>query len=185
MKNTYFIGYFPFIVIVLFSISFAIYSEGQVLDLLVGFGLYKGMLEIFSEMGIKLALLIVLTLLFFMILAALKLISDTIIEVSLLFFSKDSEGTELKNIRIGAVIYVIGAVLSLFSVQSLIGLLAIFIVTNLVAFTFFVYKVSATLSTSGLVGIIFFHFFTWCLLILVIAYVILKLYNSLINSLPI
>ena len=88
MKNTYFIGYFPFIAIVLFSLSFAIYCEVQVLDLFVHLGLYQGMLEFFSETGIKMALLVVLVLLFFMLFAALKLISDTIIEVSLLLFQK-------------------------------------------------------------------------------------------------
>ena len=85
MKNTYFIGYFPFIAIVLFSLSFAIYCEVKVIDLFVNLGLYQGMREFFSDSGIKLALLVVLVLLFFMLFAALKLISDTIIEVSLLF----------------------------------------------------------------------------------------------------
>lgn len=185
MKNTYFIGYFPFIATVLFSLSFAIYCEGQVLDLFVRLGLYQGMLEFFSETGIKIALLVVIVLLFFMLFAALKLISDTVIEVSLLFFSKDSEGKGLISIRIVSVIYVLGASLSLFSIQSLIGLLAIFSLTNIIAFIYFVYKITTTLSTSGLVGLIFFHIFIWFTLILIVGYSILKLYNSMIDSLPI
>ena len=166
MKNTYFIGYFPFIAIVLFSLSFAIYCEVQVLDLFVHVGLYQGMLEFFSETGIKMALLVVLVLLFFMLFAALKLISDTIIEVSLLLFSKDSEGTGLKSIRMGAILYVAGASISLVSVQSLLGLLAIFTVTNLIAFIYFVYKIITSLSMSGLVGLIFFHIFIWSILLI-------------------
>ncbi|MFS0595620.1 DUF5366 family protein [Peribacillus frigoritolerans] len=60
------------------------------LKLFGNLGIYQGMLEFFSEAGIKLALLIVLLLLFFMVFAALKLISDTILELSLFFFSKES-----------------------------------------------------------------------------------------------
>lgn len=85
--------------ILLFSLSFAIYGEMQMLKLFGNLGIYQGMLEFFSEAGIKLALLIVLLLLFFMVFAALKLISDTILELSLLFFSKDSEGKALNNVR--------------------------------------------------------------------------------------
>jgi hypothetical protein len=185
MKNTYFIGYFPFISIVLFSFSFAIYCEVQVLDLFVRLGLYQGMLEFFSEAGIKMALLVVLVLLFFMLFSALKLISDTIIEVSLLLFSKDSEGTGLISVRTGAILYVIGALVSLVSIQSLMGLLTIFLVTNLIAFIYFVYKIVPTLSMSGLVGLIFFHIFIWSMFILIVGYSVLKLYNSVMESLPI
>ncbi|MFJ7851913.1 DUF5366 family protein [Peribacillus frigoritolerans] len=96
-------------------------------------GIYQGMLEFFSEAGIKLALLIVLLLLFFMVFAALKLISDTILELSLLFFSKDSEGKALNSVREGSVIYVIGGACSLFSVQFIFGIGSIFIATNVVA----------------------------------------------------
>lgn len=91
------------------------------------------MLEFFSEAGIKLALLIVLLLLFFMVFAALKLISDTKLELSLLFFSRDSEGKALNSVRKGSVIYVIGGAYSLFSVQFIFGLGSIFIATNVVA----------------------------------------------------
>ncbi|MCU6601568.1 YufK family protein [Peribacillus frigoritolerans] len=59
-----------------------------------------------------------------MVFAALKLISDTILELSLLFFSKDSEGKALNSVRKGSVIYVIGGACSLFSVQRSIHLRA-------------------------------------------------------------
>nr|WP_258832334.1 YufK family protein [Peribacillus frigoritolerans] len=52
----------------------------------------------------------------------MKLISDTILELSLLFFSKDSEGKALNSVRKGSVIYVIGGACSLFSVQFTSGL---------------------------------------------------------------
>jgi hypothetical protein len=106
MKNTYLFSYLPIGAILLFSLSFAIYGELQMLKLFGNLGIYQGMLEFFSEAGIKLALLeffseagiklallIVLLLLFFMVFAALKL--------SLLFFSKDSEGKALNSVRRG------------------------------------------------------------------------------------
>ncbi|MGG0409656.1 DUF5366 family protein [Peribacillus simplex] len=84
------------------------------LKLFGNLGIYQGMLEFFSETGIKLALLVVLLLLFCMVFAALKLISDTILELFLLFFSKDPEGKALNSVSKGSVIYVIGSACSLF-----------------------------------------------------------------------
>ncbi|WP_409302469.1 DUF5366 family protein [Peribacillus sp. SCS-155] len=185
MKNTYLIGYFPLIAIMLFSLSFAIYGEMQALILFKSIGIYNGMLEFFSETGIKMALLIVMFLIFFMILAALKLMSDTIIELSLLFFSKDSEGEVLKQIRMGAVIYFVGGAISLFFIFSIIGILFVFAGTSLAAFIYFVYKISPSLSNPGLVGLIFFHTFVWSCLFLTVGYSLIKLYNSIVASLPI
>lgn len=185
MKNTYFFGYFPFITVVLFSLSFGLYCEIKLLDLFDSLGLYQGMLEFFSETGIKIALLVVMFLVFFMLFSALKLLLDTMVEMSLLLFSKDSEGTGLKSIRMGTIIYVVGATVSLVSTQSIMGLLVIFLLTNVAAFIYFVYKISTNLSLLGLIGLIFFHIFIWSIFLLVVAYSVLKLYNSIINSLPI
>ncbi|TFH61585.1 DUF5366 family protein [Peribacillus frigoritolerans] len=116
MKNTYLFSYLPIISILLFSLSFAIY-------------------------GLKPAsswrYLSYLLLLFCMVFAALKLISDTILELSLLFFSRDSEGKALNSVRKGSVIYVIGGACSLFSVQFIFGLGSVFIATNVVALIYF------------------------------------------------
>ncbi|MFJ9386234.1 DUF5366 family protein [Peribacillus sp. NPDC101481] len=183
MKNTYLLSYLPIISILLFSLSFAIYGEMQMLSLFGNLGIYQGMLEFFSETGIKLALLIVLLLLFFMVFAALKLISDTILELSLLFFSKDSKA--LNSVRKGSVIYVIGGACSLFSVQFIIGLGSIFIATNVVALIYFVNKLSPSLNLSRLVGLVFFPIFVWTALISIVTYAGLKLYNSVIASIPI
>jgi hypothetical protein len=185
MKNTYLIGYFPLISIILFSLSFAIYSEMQALVLLKNIGIYDGMLEFFSDAGIKLALLLAMFLLYFMLFAALKLVSDTILELSLLFFSKDSEGENLKNIRLGSAIYLLGGVVSLLCVQSFLLVCAVFLITTIIAFIYFVYKISNTLSTAGLIGLIFFHTILWSIIVLTITYSLLKLYNSVIASLPV
>ncbi|SFC29600.1 hypothetical protein SAMN05443252_102606 [Bacillus sp. OV322] len=185
MKNTYLIGHFPLISIILFSLSFGLYGEMEALILIQKIGIYKGMLEFLSKAEIKLALLLVIFLLFFMLFSALKLISDTAIEVSLLFFSKDSDGNGLKRIRMAAVIFAAGGAVSLVSVQSITGLAAIFLGTAFIAFIYFVFAVSPNLSMPGMIGLIFFHTIIWALFILLVAYSSLKLYNSIMNSLPI
>ncbi|WP_110928638.1 DUF5366 family protein [Bacillus massiliglaciei] len=185
MKNTYLIGYFPLFSILLFSLSFAIYGESQVLIWFDKLGVYQGMLEFFSETGIKVSLLIVFLLIFFMLFSALKLISDTNIELSLLFFSKESEGKSLTSFRLGAVIYVLGGAVCLMSAASIIGMVCIFLLTNLIAFFYFVYKVSGSLGLAGIVGVIFFHIFLWSAFLSIVTYTAVKLYNGLMASLPI
>lgn len=96
MKNTYLTGYFPLISILLFSSAFSIFTVGITTDFLTQAGILKGMLEFFSEQGIRLALFAAFALVYFMILSALKLIADTVLELALLFFAKDPEG-ELKE----------------------------------------------------------------------------------------
>ena len=49
-------GFFPFIAILLFSSSLAISSVIYAMQMLSSLGIYKGMLEFFSESGIRMAL---------------------------------------------------------------------------------------------------------------------------------
>ncbi|MBM7694416.1 small-conductance mechanosensitive channel [Peribacillus deserti] len=184
MKNTYFTGYFPLIAIILFSLSFAVYSEMKSITLLKQIGIYEGMREFFSEAGLKFTLLVVFLLVFFMVFAALKLISDTILELSLLFFSKDSEGESLRNIRKSSVIYFTGGIASLLSSSWLPGIILIFMVSTLLAFIYMVYQTSPALTTAGLAGMIFFHTLVWSSLLFIVSFSLLKLYNSIMASLP-
>ncbi|WP_042352174.1 DUF5366 family protein [Bacillus massiliigorillae] len=185
MRSTYFTGYFPLISIILFSLSYAIYSEGQAMEVLKTMGLYGGLLEFFSDTGIKLTLLFILFLLFFMMFSALKLIADTLLQISLLLFSKEISGDSLKSVRVGSIIYLIGSGVSIFCNISFAAITLVFFITSMIAFTYFIYKASAYLSSAGLMGMIFFHTFVWCSLIAVVGYSVLKLYNSLLASLPI
>lgn len=185
MKNPYLTSYFPLLAIVLFSLSLAGRTEMELAAILKRTGIYAGMLEFFSETGIKLSFLILLLVLFFMVFAALKLIADTLNEVSLLFFSNESEGESLKHIRKGAVIYFAGGLISLFSIYSFIGIVSIFAVATLIYFIYFVYKISPHLSMAGLVGTVFFQVIVWCTLVLGVVYLAVKVYNSILASLPI
>ncbi len=184
MKNTYLTGYLPLLSIILFSLSFSVYSEGLVVKGLKRIKLYDGMLEFITEVEMKLAILIVLFVIFFMLFAALKLIAETINELALLFFSKDAEGNILKDLRSGSIVYFIGSGLSIISLEFLLGLGVIFFLTTIVYFIYFVYKISPSLSTQGLIGVIFFEVVIWSVMILSMCFVMLKLYNSLLSSLP-
>lgn len=185
MKNTYLTSYLPLLSIILFSLSASIKVDLTLIGFLKKIGIYEGMREFFSDGGIKLSILILLLVLFFMVFAALKLIADTINELSLLFFSKDSEGDSLKNIRFGSIIYFIGGALSLVSMFSLVGIVGIFLLTTLVYFIYFLLKVSTSISITGLIGLIFFQVLVWSTLLIGVLYVGVKVYNSIISSLPI
>jgi hypothetical protein len=155
------------------------------IDFLRKTGIYKGMREFFSDGGIKLALLALLCVLLFMVFAALKLIADTINQLALLFFSKDSEGDSLKQIRTGSTIYFIGGVLSLLGMYSFIGIGIVFLSTTLIYFIYFVYKISPALTTLGTIGMVFFQVVVWSSLLTGIFYLSIKVYNSIMASLPI
>ncbi|MFT8320077.1 MAG: DUF5366 family protein [Bacillus sp. (in: firmicutes)] len=161
MKNTYLTSYFPIFSIIFFSIAFATRVEFSLLSLFKYVGMYNGLLEFFTETGIKLALLIVLCSIFFMILAALKLITDTLNQLSLLFFSNDSTVESLTKARKGSFIYFIGSILSLFGIYSYLVLVIIFILTTLIYFVYFVNTASTSLSISGIVFFILFQVSTW------------------------
>ncbi|WP_096201627.1 DUF5366 family protein [Bacillus sp. FJAT-45350] len=184
MKNAYLTSHFPLFSIVLFSISFALFTEGYIVGILIELGIYDGMMEFFSEGGIKLTFLFLLWLFFFMLFSALKLIADTTIEISLLFFSKDEEGNDLHKIRSGSWIYLISSALSLALVQNITLLVALFAICTFTYFIYFVYRVSDSLTFVGTVGMIFFHILFWFTFTLTVVYALLKLYNSFIASLP-
>ncbi|WP_018924261.1 YufK family protein [Salsuginibacillus kocurii] len=184
LKNTYITSYVPLFSILLFSTSLAIYTEGQISEWLAEVGLYRGMMEFFSEAGLRLMLLFIAMLFYFMVFSALKLIADTILELAMLFFSKDEEGRALQRIRGGSWIYLIGSGTSLISMTYLPGIAAIFLGTTLIYFIYCVYKIGDALSGAGMVGFIFFQVFFWCTFLTAVTYALLTLYNSFVASLP-
>ncbi|MFZ4451819.1 DUF5366 family protein [Salibacterium aidingense] len=184
MKNTYLTSHFPLFSILLFGLSFALYAERLITAWLAEIGLYTGMLEFFSETGIRVTLTFFLLLFFFMIFSALKLIAGTMIELSLLFFSKDKEGEELRKIRSGTWIYFIASLLSLLFIFYPAGIAVTFLAATTVYFIYFVYRVSDSLSGAGMFGLIFFHISFWCVSAAAVGYAGLRLYNSFIKSLP-
>lgn len=184
MKNPYLYGYLPLITIVLFSLTFGISAVTESLILFKAVGVYGGMREFLSDLELRLLLLVVFSLLFFMVFSATKLIGETIHEVGVLFFSKDQSGEMMNSTRGGYVVFFFGALVSVVGVQSFTILVIVYVLSMLSYFIYLVYKTSFFMSTVGTVGLIVFEIFVWVLLMAFILYTVLKLYNGIIASLP-
>lgn len=184
MKNPYLYGYLPLLTIILFSLTFGIYVVRIAIDLFSKIGLYDGMREFLSDMELRVLLLIVFSLCFFMIFSAFKLIGETIHETGMLFFSKDHEGETIHAARGGYVIFFFGSLVSVFGITSFLILIGILACTVLTYFIYTVYKLSTFMSFNGMVGFVVFEIVVWVTFLSCIIYVVFKLYNGLLASLP-
>ena len=184
MKNPYLYGYLPFFTVILFSLTFGILSVTQLMDLFRAIGIYDGMREFLSDLELRIFLLIIVALLFFMLFSALKLIGETVHELAMLFFSKDKEGQTIHAARGGYVIFFFGALATVVGMQSLIILVSIFVITVCTYFIYTVYKTSHYMSTGGLIGVVVFQIVVWGVFLVAIVYVALILYNGILASLP-
>lgn len=185
MKNPYVYGYLPLITIILFSLTFGLYTVTESIEVFKSIGVYTGMREFLSEIQLRVFLLIVFALCFFMLFSALKLIGETIHELAMLFFSKDIDGKTVAEARGGNVIFFFGALASAFGIQSLILLMVIFLLTVLTYFIYVIYKISNHMTLGATIGVLIFDILLWSILITLIVYVIFKLYNGILASLPI
>lgn len=184
MRNPYIFGYLPFVTIVLFSLTFGVYTVSQSINVFKEIGLYAGMREFLTDIQLRVFLLIIYTLIYFMVFAALKLIAETIHETAMLFFSKDVEGKSYSQARGGNVVYFFGALLTVGGINSIKIMGIIFIVTTFIYFIYVVYKLSKFLTITSTLGLISFEIIVWSVFISVVIYILLKLYNGVIASLP-
>lgn len=184
MKNPYIFGFMPLATIVLFSLTFGLYSVTEAISFFKGIGLYTGMREFLSDFQLRIFLLIMLSFSFFMVFSALKLIAETIHDIAMLFFSKDVSGEGFRDARSGNVIYFIGSMLSVIGIQSLEILIGIFLLTTFIYFVYVVYRMSHYMNVLSTIGMVIFEIVIWSVFIAFILYVLLKLYNGLMASLP-
>ncbi len=184
MKNPYIYGYLPFITIILFSLTFGLFTVTESLQLFKSIGVYSGMREFLSDVQMRIFLLIVFALCFFMIFSALKLIGETIHELAMLFFSKDLDGKTVYEARGGNVIFFFGAIASAFGIQSFWILLIILLATTFIYFVYVIYKLSNYMSFGATVGVMIFEIVIWAVFLTLIVYVVFKLYNGIVSSLP-
>jgi len=184
MKNPYLYSYLPLFSILLFSLSFGIFTVGKLIELFRSIGLYAGMLEFFSDMEIRMLLLFILFLCFFMLFSALKLVGETVHEIAMLLFSNDSEGLAVKGARLGYVIFFFGGIVSTLAVQSFLLLMIIFGLSLFCSFVYTVYKMSQYTSLGGMVGLIVFEILFWAMFLAAVLFACLKLYNGILASLP-
>lgn len=184
MRNPYIFGYLPFVTIVLFSLTFGVYTVGMSVNLFKEIGLYAGMREFLTDIQLRVFLLIIYALFYFMIFSALKLIAETIHETAMLFFSKDTEGESYSKARSGNVIYFFGALTSAGGIHSINILTGIFLLTTFIYFIYVIYKMSKFMSIPSTIGIIMFEIIVWSLFVSSILYILLRLYNGVVASLP-
>ena len=184
MRNPYIYGYLPLITILLFSLTFGMYAVGESLQIFQSIGVYSGMREFLSDFELRVFLLIVFAMIFFMVFSALKLVGETIHELGMLFFSKDQDGATVSQARGGFIILFVGAICSAFAIQFIYVLVGIFVLTIFIYFIYLIYKMSHFMSMGGTIGLLVFELFMWTLLLSLLVYVILKLYNGILASLP-
>lgn len=185
IKNTYITSHFPLLSILIFSFSFSLYTVYKVIYWLETLGLYSGLLEFFSETSLKLSLLFLLALFYFMLFSALKLIANTVNELALFFFSKDQEGQVLMKIRSGSIIFVVGSLLSLIFNQSLLMMTIIFLISCFVYFLFFLFKVSDFLMIGSMFGMVIMILLFWTAFVFLVSYIGLRIYNAILATLSI
>ena len=184
MKNPYIFGYLPFVTIVLFSLTFGVYTVGSSLDFFKGIGLYGGMREFLTDFQLRIFLLVIYALFFFMVFSALKLIGETIHDTAMLLFSKDVEGKSYSEAKGGNVIYLLGALATAGGVHSIKLMALFFLVTTFIYFVYVIYKLSKFMTFFSTIGLIIFEIIMWGSLVSLIMYILLKLYNGVIASLP-
>lgn len=182
MKNPYIFGYLPFVTIVLFSLNFSVYFVSFTIQQFNEIGLYHAIVEFFSDFQVRILLLIVFTVLFFMIFAALKLIAETIHETALLFFAQSFDPKEYRQMKSGSLIYFSFAIGSVFFIQSLIGLVILFGIATFIYFIYIIFQTSRHLSVSHTILIIVFEVTVWLAILFIVAYAGLKLYNGILDS---
>lgn len=184
MKNAYLYSYLPLFSILLFSLTFGIFTVGKSIELFHSIGLYSGMREFFTDGEIRMLLLFVFFLCFFMLFSALKLVGETVHEIAMAFFLKDSEVEGLKGARWGYLIFFFGGLLSSLATQSVLALIIIFSLSLFCSYVYTVYQMSQYMSLSGLIGLIAFEILFWAVFLVTVAYVCVKLYNGIVASLP-
>jgi len=184
MKNPYLYGYLPFFTVLFFSLTFGIFTVTESMGILQAVGIYNGMLEFLTDFELRVFLLVLFSLCYFMLFSALKLVGTTIHELGMLFFSKDKDGEAMKHARGANVIFFFGSLISAFGIQSFYLLVGIFLLTVFIYFVYTIFKLSNFMSFGGMIGLIIFEVLFWGVFSAFVVFVIFKLYNSLIASLP-
>lgn len=184
IKNPYLYSYLPLITIILFSLTFGLFSVNEAIILFRKIGVYGGMHEFLSDVQMRMLLLIVFSTLYFMVFSALKLIGETIHNVGMLFFTKDSIDSAITKVRGGSVIFFFGSLASVVGLTSVYILVAIFIASAFIYFIYVTYKMSDVISFGAVLGVMLFEIVMWVVILTLLAYAIFKLYNGIVSSLP-
>jgi hypothetical protein len=182
-KNVYFFSYFPLIATLLFSMAFSLYSFELLTNEAKKIGLYQGLSEYVSTTNLNMALFFVLCVALMMILSLLKLLGDTFIKLSLLFFSKDREGLYLNISQSASVIFAVGGLVALVASSNILLLLSCLIISTIGYFGFVLYKMSSKLTMYGMAGVISFQVGIWSAIGVATYLLVIKILTYAINQL--
>lgn len=185
MKNKYIMSYVPLLTVVLFSMALGIYLSFFFIDLSQSLGIYEGLRLFFSARELTITLFLLSSFFFFMLFAALKLIGDTLMGISLFLFLKEQIEEKPKKIHKGAILFLAGSFVSLIVSHSLLSIVLTIFVSACVYFIYVVYEMHGLFQPLPLVGFIFFHILSWAIFFGGTLYLFLTFYNSMLKSLPI
>lgn len=184
MKNPYLFSYLPFVSVLVYSLTFGVYTVGISLDLFREIGLYGGMREFLTDLQLRVFLLIIYALFFFMLFSALKLIGETIHDTAMLLFAKDVDGISYREAKGGRLIYFIGAFATAGGIHSIQIMGVLFLITTFIYFIYVCFKLSKFMTLFSMVGLIFFEILMWGSFLSLVVYILLRLYNGVLASLP-
>lgn len=139
-------------------------------------------MEAFSEGYIKIILWFALFLFYFMFFSAIKLIANTVMELSIYFFCKDNPDQPFPTHPLASVLYLAFSVVSIFCAKWILLLSGVYLTAGLVAFALLVYKVSDRLNIPRMVGVVFMNLMFWAVFSFAVMNVLLKLYNGILKS---
>lgn len=184
MKNPYLFGFLPLITILLFSMTFGLFAVNESLVLFKNIGIYAAMSEFLSDVELRIFLFICFVVLFFMIFSAIKLVGESVHTVGMLFFAKVNEENPPQESKVLYSILLIGAAISVVGINSFPLLIIIAVSTLVIYFIATMVRLTEYLGFGSVIGLLVFEFAMWTLLVVTLAYVLVKLYNSLLSSLP-
>ena len=77
-----------------------------------------------------------------------------------------------------------GSLASAVGINSLTVLAVVFLMTTFIYFVYVVFKMSRFMTMTSMIGLIVFEIIVWSALVSIVIYIVLKLYNGVMASLP-
>lgn len=184
MKNIYYTSYFALLAIILFTVAITLNLFQMTINFLSVSGILQPLTDLLPEKEIRILTFIGIAVIIYLALCGLKLISDMIWQVALLFFSKDNEGVAYLATKLNSYVFIIGGLIAVFLNSSLLYIAIIFFVTIISFIALFLFKQSSNFTVIGMIGFILFQLIIWAVLASGIMYAYFTIFAKFITSLP-
>lgn len=182
-ENVYRFSFIPFLTILFFSIAFSMAVHAKLTTLLKSWGMYEGLSHFFTASFFNGSAWFVLFIFVFMALSSFNLIGEMLLKVSLYFFMNDKNGTLLKEVVAVHWFILSLSFIAVFFFASVKAVFGIYVGTYFSAFVYILVKISDHVSTSSLVGIVFFQLLSWLFIIAGFFYIVLSGYGQFLTRL--